>query len=243
MRLITQRFTVTSLLCLLLGVGACGTSGHDVPEYPEVRFTIEPAGGGGGFRFLLDTLFANDRYETYLTGTEFAATGPFHIVYENAQPAYGGRFTRGDGSPDLKVTLGVITASNQTNVSDSTLGPKDTATVITGGSPPRPEDLETSEVRFHICVPSPDRDACFSDSGSGTPGIPFTGTIGDTISSHQINGTTPSVYFLQKAQDTVNAAITRTGSKGPSLRAELYINGILKDTQTGTGDLIFREDL
>jgi hypothetical protein len=244
MRLITQRFLATLLLCLLLGLGACGTSGHDVPQYPEVRFQIEPAGGGGvDFRFLLDTLFANDRYQTYLTGTEFAASGPFHIVLENAQPAYGGRFTRGAGSPDLNVTLALVSASSQTSVTDSTLGTKDTASVAIGGSPPGPNDLETSEIRFHVCVPSPDRDACFSDTGSGTPGIPFTGTIGDAISSHQINGTTPSVYFLQNAQDTVNAAITRTGSTGPSLRVELYINGTLKDTETGTGDLIFREDL
>jgi hypothetical protein len=244
MRLITQRFTATSLLCFLLGLAACGTSGHDRPQYPEVRFQIEPVGGGGGdFRFLLDALFINDRYETYLTGTEFAATGPFHIVLENAQPAYGARFTRGDGSPDVNVTLSVVSASNQTSVTDSTLAAKDTATVAIGGLPPDPNDRETSEVRFHVCVPSPDRDACFSDTGSGTPGIPFTGTIGDAFSSHLINGTTPSVYFLQNAQDTVNAAITRLGSTGPALRVELYIDGTLEDIDTGSGDLIFREDL
>jgi len=244
MRLITPRFMAAPLLGLMLGLGACGTSGHDRPQYPEVRFKIEPVGGGSAnFRFLLDALFANDRYEIYLTGTEFVATGPFHIVLENAQTAYGGRFTRGDGSPDLNVTLSLVSAASQTSVSDSTLGQKDTASVAIGGAPPDPGDRDTSEVRFHICVPSPDSDACFSDTGSGTPGIPFTGTIGDAFSSHLINGTTPSVYFLQGAKDTVNAAITRLGSTGPSLRAELYIDGALKDTDTGTGDLIFREDL
>ena len=54
---------------------------------------------------------------------------------------------------------------------------------------------------------------------------------------------TPSIYFLEGAQDSVNAVFRLAPTTGQTLVARLFINGVLEQTQSGTEDVLIRQDL
>ncbi len=84
----------------------------------------------------------------------------------------------------------------------------------------------------------------------GIPGFEFTGTLGDAFMSHLISRpstddpplTTPAMYFLENAQDSVNAVLQNTTPSQPLL-IQLFIDGQGEETQSGTGEVIIRKDL
>jgi hypothetical protein len=98
-------------------------------------------------------------------------------------------------------------------------------------------------VRLDVCAPSTGATACSTASDPGTFGVEFTGTLGDLFTSHPLSGSAPSIYFLEGARDSVNAVFTRLSITGDLLLVHLYIDGQLRQTQAGTGDVVIREDL
>jgi hypothetical protein len=221
--------------------GGCGTTGSRPTLYPEVQFQVHPSGQS---KFTVNELDVGSVRHTFPAGTSFTVTSTFYFYFENAPPPYSGTFTLEDGG-DIEVAL-LVTPGGNPGVSDTASGPGTTVTVSTGGSPsptfatPIPP---TQEVRFDVCVPSLTPGTCFTEGDSGIFGLPFSGSVGDASQTHQLNGLTPSIYFLEGAQDSVNAFFRLTPTTGQRLVAQLFINGTLEQTQSDTGDVLIKQDL
>lgn len=245
----------------------CGTSGSNPIEFPEVHFAVQPQQGGQTV-FTVDELIASG--VTHNLGQSFVATSTFEIILENAAPPYHAVFSRPacDQPPcaaDITVTISVIAQTGQTQVSDMTFPGKDSAvldcvptmgvapgvqcmgggmppTTPPAGTPPPTPGTPTVEARFDVCAPSPNATTCFTATDSGIFGIAFSGTIGDLFTTHLLNGTTPSIYFLEDPSHSINA-VFRSGVLNQPLLAEMYINGLLRKAGSGTSDIVFRQDL
>jgi len=229
-------------LATVLFADGCGTSGSKPIFFAEVIFQVAPTRGGAAM-FSVDSIVAGG-IEHKLPGT---FTAPFNIVLENAAPPYEGRFIRA-GDSDISVRLIRIPATGltETDVTDETGIGKDTAVVaatelgVVAATPAVPNP----EVRFNVCAPFDRVSNCFPDQG--TNGLPFNGTLGDAFvtrligASTRFTPTTPSIYFLEGARDSVNAVLRGTGYL---LRIELVVNQQIRQTGTGGGDVVVRQDL
>jgi hypothetical protein len=224
----------------MVAISGCGTSGSDPVQYPEVHFGVHPAGQS---TFTVDRLIGGGVSHFSGTKPEFTATGAFDIVLENAAPPYQGAFTLVSGD-QLTVTLTVISPTGQTIVSDATSPNKLTAIVSTGGVVPVATPAPANpEVRFDVCAPLANETACSVAGSVGTFGVLFTGTLGDPSTSHLLNGATPTIYFLENPQDTVNAVFTRQPQVGVLLVAQLFFNDVLQQTQANASNVIIKQDL
>jgi hypothetical protein len=180
----------------------------------------------------------------------FTGTSSFDFYFENAPPPYSGTFTV-TGGGNVAVTL---TVTGQKSV-----GPLETSDgeplVVESGSltpgitpgPPR------QEIRFDVCVPSVTAGTCFTSGDAGIPGLFFSGSISDASITHSLvlNAvtralpTTPSIYFLEGAQDSVNAVFRLAVVTGQTLVVQLFIDGALEETgSSATSDGVhIRRDL
>jgi hypothetical protein len=246
----------------------CGTSGSNPIEFPEVHFAVQPQQGGQTV-FTVDSLIASGVTHTSILGQPFVATSTFEIILENAAPPYHASFSRPacvqpPCAADITVTISVIAQTGQTQVSDMTFMGKDSAVLDCmptmgvapgvqcmgggmggpppGSTPPPTPATSTLEARFDVCAPSPNATTCFTATDSGIFGIAFSGTIGDLFTTHLLNGTTPSIYFLEGPSHSINA-VFRSSVLNQPLFAEMYINGMLRKAGTGTSDIVFRQDL
>jgi hypothetical protein len=149
------------------------------------------------------------------------------------------------GSQQITVTLTVIMATGQTQVSDATLLPeKRTATVLTGGTlPPGTPAPSIPEVRFDVCAPLSGQGTCTTDAAPGAFGVIFNGTMGDQFTSHLLNSVTPSIYFLEGARENVNGVFMRNPLTADLLIVQLFLNGALNQTVAGSGSVILKQDL
>jgi sporulation-control protein spo0M len=84
----------------------------------------------------------------------------------------------------------------------------------------------------------------------GNSGISFSGSIGDGVSTRLVGSPnphvqsfalTPTSYFYAGARDNVNAVFRSVS--GQLLVVRLYVNGALRQTSSGTEDVVIREDL
>ena len=219
-------------LVATLGV-ACGTSGSDPTNFPEVRFRVRPSGTA---KFTAE-LRTNGVKHTFPTGTTFTASSDFDFYLEGAAPPYGGTFTLAPDSPgNFEVVLTVTGQSDQTASAD----PAHPQAVVGSAAAAAPASLE---VRFNVCLPLSDFSTCFGPSDPGVFGVTFNGSVGDPSNTYLLFGTTPSIYFLEGARDTVNGVFALQPSTGQTLVAQLYINGKLIDTASGTHDVLLKENL
>jgi hypothetical protein len=226
---------IAAVVCLgALGSG-CGTTGSRPTIYPEVQFQVRPSGQS---TFTVNEFVAGGVRHTFPPGTSFTATSTFYFYFENAPPPYSGTFTLESGG-DITVYL-YVTPGGNPGVSDAATGPGSTVTVSTGVSSAIPS---TQEVRFDVCVPLLTPGTCFTEGDSGIPGLPFSATVGDAVQSHFVGGSTPSIYFLEGAQDNASGIFTLTPMTGQTLVAQLFINGTLSETSAGTENVIVQEDL
>ena len=216
---------------VILSAG-CGTSGSRPQQFAEARFQVRPAGRS----VFTAELSANGVRHTF-GGTEFTATSLFDFVLENAGGPYSGTFTLKDGG-DIQV---ILSFGDQT-ITGQTWG-IDTQAKVSNGDPAAPAPGSSAEVRFDVCVPSASATSCFQPGDSGIFGLPFNGTIGDANTTHLIFGSTPTIYLLEGAEDSVSGVFTLTPFTGQSLLAQLFINGELKDADSDTHDVLLKENL
>ena len=238
--------------CVAMSLTGCGESGSNPPVLPEVLFQIGPAPGGTGapVTFSVPTLFTAGALNTFPAGMTFTTTGVFSIYLEGATQPYGGIFVRSAGSGDITVQESIFTAPGTPQIvtRDTTAGkdpPVATVVIPAMVTPSTTPVAANPEVRFDICVPTSGASSCFPPGESGIPGVQFTGSLGDAFFTHQVGvnpvATTPSVYFLMGARDSVNGVFQSTN--GQSLLVQLYVNGQLKQSSSGSGDVVVREDL
>ena len=98
------------------------------------------------------------------------------------------------------------------------------------------------DVRFEVCVP-------VSGSSCSVAGDPATtifgrvvnGSVGDIESTFLVTDETPAVYFLNTAKHNASAIFRAAADE--FLQTQLFVNNGLRDTQSGTRDVILREDL
>jgi len=222
--------------------GGCGTTGSGPIVYPEVQFLVKPA--PGPVTFTVNELDVGGVRHTFPAGTSFTASSVFYFYFENAPPPYSGTFTLESGGT-ITVIL-AVTPGGLPEVSDTASGPGSVVTLSTGVSPSPPPATPippTQEVRFDVCVPLLTPGTCFTEGDSGIFGLPFTGTVGDAFQTHEVSGSTPSIYFLEGAQENAGADLRLTPMSGQTLVVQLFINGILRETQANTKDVIIRQDL
>jgi hypothetical protein len=241
---------ILAALCLgALGDG-CGTTGSRPTLYPEVRFEVDPVPASVTFR--VDALVAGGVQHTFPADMVFTASGPFFFYFENAPPPYSGTFTvcgkpNGNCSPagasdgNLHVKLFVPGTTEVHEFNAETLVPHIPQVTISSG-PISAVTPPTREVRFDLCVPFLTPGTCFTGGDSGLFSKSFTGTLGDASQTHELFGATPSIYFLEGAQDNVDGVFT-LDQTGPLFVAQLFIDGILRQTQANTGDVIVTQDL
>jgi len=261
----SQRLIRRAALLLVFagcGISGCGTTGSDPILFPEVRFEVRPSGQA---TFTVDALSGGGESYTSVIGQQFTATAPFDFALENAGSPFEGLFRligvcsnnqaqcsvdsecAPAGSCDLggqqiTVTLTVISGINQTQVSDATAPGKPTAMVAIGALPAGVTPLPAHpEVRFDVCAPLPGRATCSTKTGDGTFGALFSGSFGDPFISYLTSGATPTIYFYRAPQSNINSVLTRLPLA--LLGVQLFINGELKETQVGSGEVIISQDL
>jgi hypothetical protein len=233
---------IVAAVCLGTLGGGCGTTGSKPTLYPEVRFHVEPTGGS---TFTVDEFVvglasspAVTVRHTFPPGTVFTATSGFDFYFENAAPPYTGSFSLVSGG-NIDVTL-TVSDKLYDDVSTSGVG---TTAAVTSSQQPMPTPIApTQEVRFDVCVPFLTPGTCFTQGDSGLFGKAFSGTLGDVYQTHGLNGSTPSIYFLEGAQENASA-VFRLVQTGPMFVAQLFINGTLRQTHANTQDVIIRQDL
>lgn len=236
--------THTGTLRILVTVGfglwlaGCGTSGPQPVLFPEIHFQVQPTGQsvftaelevGGVLHKFSDPAQPDGMLH-------FTATSNFNFFVEKAPPPYAGKFTLKGGN-DLVVTLSVTGQTTQTGQT-SGVG---TTTVVGSFSDTLPPPA--LEVRFDVCVPSLTPGTCFGSGDSGVFGPTFQGNVGDSAQTHLLNAAVPSIYFLENAAESVNGVFTLIPFTGQDLLAQLFLNGALKQTQSGSEDVIIRQDL
>lgn len=236
--------SILLVACALWAAG-CGTSGSNPPVLPEVQFVVGPQKSGAPVTFTA-SLFAGGISHTFPPDMAFTTNGPFNIFLEGASMPYGGSFARPADSGDITVQETIVTETgvDQITTQAFTTGTDPVTVVIPQGAPvPTTPVPPNPEVRFDVCVPSTAGQAsCYAGGDSGVPGIAFNGSVGDAFFTHLVLGTTPSMYFLEGARDSVNG-VFRANTAGQQLLVQMFIDGQLKETESGTGDVVVRKDL
>lgn len=237
----------------------CGTSGSNPPDQPELYYQIIPATGGQA-TFTVQSLFDNNVSFVSLNNPPnpmtYTIIAPFTIALENATVPYAGTFTAIESDVTVILSEQPVAGNPPISVQGTTSAGNPTVSLIvpvpTPGmtSPPTP-GAAFPEIRVDVCAPSPGTSSCLGNSGSvGTAGIPFNGSIGDSFTSRLLGNpnnpsappVTPTVYFFEGPQDTINVAL-QTVVSTPPLLVQLFINGQLSQSTSGTGNLTLRQDL
>ena len=242
------------LVFAVCGICGCGQTGSDPLLFPEVHFTVFPAGQA---TFRVSALSSGGASYTSVIGQQFTTAAAFEFVLENAGPGFRGVFEVDPTTSDqITVILSVICGGGQTQVSDATGPGKPTAIVsipfvaaapCNPGAPPPdtgvPPPPSSPEVRFDICAPLPNLTSCSTTTIDQSFGVLFTGSLGDPFTSHLTSGSTPAIYFYQSPQQNINAVFTRAPLTGMLLAAQLLINGEINQTRASTGNVIISQDL
>jgi hypothetical protein len=248
-----------------LTVCACGTSGSSPPVLPEVHFLVTPLGSPASFTVgsivtggLSHPSIENQEYDDII--------GPVDFVVEGANPPYSGTFSRTLGSShQIRVELSFVQPRGFVpDIRDTkeTSVAVDTVTVMSAPGPtPRPPALET---RVDLCVPAPGTFTCLTTDPTGksavtdpgTPGQPFSGSLGDAFSTHLVAGAvqctsntctnelprSPTIYFLENAQESV-IGVFQPLTGGQVVVVRLYLNGVLNQGVAGGENVVVRTDL
>jgi len=231
---------------------ACGESGSNPPELPEVHFFFTGAG-----TVTVDSIAANGVAFPSIAGNEFTTTSTLDFVIENAGPAYVGTFTQTAGDPMIG-TLFLVRSAGASGGDirmREPLVPIGTPVTLVSvlDEPPTTAIPATSEVRIQVCSPQPGKSSCFTPDDVGVPGIPFGGSIGDGLTSRLLGGVppnnvvstsgpvTPAVYFYANALYSING-VFRSGG-GQTLVVQLFVNGAAQQTTSGDEDVIIQKDL
>jgi hypothetical protein len=241
----------------LVAAAGCGTTGANPILYPEVRFSVEQTPdtpSTGQATFTVETLQAGGVSHPSISGHTFVA--PFSFVLENAAPPYRGSFKRPANGAEITVTVTVIAQIAETEPAQDTTPAKDTVRVscdrvtnttlgilcVPVATDPSPAPAANPEVRFDVCALLPGTGSCSTtDDPPGLFGIPFSGTLGDLLTSHAVDGLTPRIFFLEGAQH--NTAARFLAATSQILEAQLFVNGQLQSPTAIGSDVTIQKDL
>jgi len=245
--------TALAVSIVALAISGCGESGSNPVLFPEAIYAVTQSGGGV---FAVDFVDGGGVRHMVPANVQFsgASTFAFHIL--GAPTPFNGSFKRisgGDMEVGLTVTeqpsvgplfTGCCQTTEQICQSCSTDADCPVATScvynIPSGPGPGPVPRASPDIRVDVCAPSPGTSSCSLSGDAGVFGQPFSGTVGDQFTTHLVNGATPSVYFLTSARDTLSAVLRGSGQL---LQVQLFIEDQLKESGSGTGDVIIRHDL
>lgn len=225
-------------LCLMLtaSVVACGRSGSHPRFFPEVRFQIEPLGGQQGTTFAVDFIASGSARHHFEAGRTFTVTEPFGFYLENAAPPYWASFSWVSGAAADVV---LIVSGRTVQIAPVPLGPPNPSVQLMSARAD-PNDLAESpgnpEVRLEV---------------SAVPGTLFQGTIGDFFFSYDVGRTSdpservqpraPAIIFFQNARETISAVFRNANEI--EITIDLYIDGILRASDTSRKDAVVKHDL
>jgi hypothetical protein len=233
-----MRYWSISCLTLVLSLSACGDkSGSPAEFFPEVRFLVEPLGGQQGTTFSVNFLASASAMHELQPGRTFTATEPVGFFLENAAPPYAASFTWIDGA---EADVALIVAGETIQISPVRLGPGNAGSLEISGGDGDPDDLATESGRLEV------RLEVFAD-----PGTLFQGTIGDFFLSYDVGLTVddderlrpraPAIIFFEGARETISGVFRN--ANGLELTIQLYLDGVLKESDTSKKDAIVSRDL
>jgi len=101
------------------------------------------------------------------------------------------------------------------------------------------------DVRFEVCAPT-SGDSCSVGGSVGDPpntifGRVMSGSVGDIESTYLVADETPAVYFLNSARHNVSAVFSALDDE--RLQIQLFITDRLRETESGTDDVLIRRDI
>lgn len=230
-----RRALLAAALCLCV---ACGESGTREAQPVEVTFSALRPGGASFEVPVIQTANGDHR----LVGRAFQS--PHLFVLENGEQPVKGVFKNRDPQLPLVVELNF----GLTLVSRQEIPPGVCCIVAPGANCATAtetcEELEPlpmrHEVRFEVFTPL---------SPSGTA---FSATIGDekatNITACALGSdvcTTPATFFLEEAEGRVSGVFTKLAGQDPAtvFRVELYVDGHLKDSGSGTQNVVVKHEL
>jgi hypothetical protein len=216
-------------------LAGCGKSGDHPEFFPEVRFLVAPLGGQVGTTFEVEVLASGSASHEF-PNRQFVATQPASFFLENAAPPYKGRFTWIAGA-EADVIL--IVSGRTSQVAPLRLGPANpTIELATLGAQPDAFAISPGDPEVRLEV-------------SSSPGGLFLGTIGDFFLSYNVGLTldadpilvprAPAIIFFEDARDTVSAVFRNPS--GFDLTIDLYLDGVLRESDTSDKDAIIKRDI
>jgi len=179
---------------------------------------------------------------------------PHLFVLENARQPVRGVF---EVPPENAVGIAVdlFLGTNVQATTSGELAPGACSTVGTDTANTLQPVVTSPEIRVEVCAASDQTGASVPcDQNTTDPNVSFFATIGDTRGSNITSCNlrplteacrTPATFFLEDAKDSVSAIFTKFSDQDRDvvLRAELYVDGNLKDTQTSKNDVIVQSDI
>lgn len=233
------------LCALALAVfAACGKSGERDQRPIEKIFYV---GGAVGARFRVHGILADNARHDFLdhSGIPRVLTVPHYIVLENAEPPVLGSFEALDADVQVTLALGQVAARSQVQLPVGQV-----VTIRSDESNTPAGERKGPEVRIEV---SADIDAPQDPSH-----IPFDATLGDIENTdltscfisdplpdpHAISlqCTTPATFFIEEAKDFASGIFDKRNAEG-RLRADLYVDGNRKDSDTGSDVVVVQTDL
>jgi hypothetical protein len=236
----TSRIGIVWSIALTTALSACGTSGSKPFFEPEIQFQVTPLGGPTSFRVL--ALTTSNTVHTFPPDQEFQVNGTFSFFLENATPPWTGTFQR---TGDNQIMVSLLETANTMQVKTTTAD-QDTVVLTLGGSrtPVGTPTAGNPEVRFDACALNVEASTCADAAnvpGALLFGRGLNGSVGDPFVTRLMTGTAPAILFVEGVQETAMGVFTPIGSY--SVHAQLYVNGVVADSQFGTGNVILTANL
>jgi len=222
-------------LALLLACVACGESGQRETRPIEVLFFVD---GPSGTPFRVTALQAANADHSF--GDQVFET-PYFFVLENSFQPVSGTFEALEDPISVTFALGSPTSALGQEGETKTIVPGGLDNSVGAGQPdPR---VRGHEARFDVT------------SIAGPINVGFTATLGDQKGTNITTCAlpndvaqscmTPTTFFLENPQTTLSGVFTKLFGESPDaeLKVELFLDGKLVRTATGTGDVILSKDL
>jgi len=232
------RTTIAALAALLLLSTACGKSGERETRPVEVLFYANIPTGAAFEVVALQGENADHRFD----GVVFEA--PQLFVLENAIQPVRGIFKNVD--PELTLVVELAFGTDLVNRQEippgvcCTVAPGSDCSQATEVCDEFPATPSEPEIRFDVY------------SIAGATHVGFSATLGDQVATNITACAlgsniclTPTTFFLEQPQDVVSGVFTKYSNQDPTavLRADLYIDGVLSESASGTDNVVVSRDL
>lgn len=227
-----------ALVIPLMLLPGCGKSGERETRPIEVAFRVTRPGGVPFQVAALQAANADHRFGERV----FESTHLF--VMENARQPVSGTFR--NLSTDQSVTIEIYFGDLLMKSEPIPPGACCTVSLDEGCAQandvcpePAPISMET-EVRFEVFSLSP------------ITGIGFTATLGDesatNVTACAVSGDfcrTPATFFIEEARGSISAIFIKRADQDPDtvFQADLFIDGVLRESETDDEDVVISVDL